>query len=504
MIESGQVININRTISAIGELTNVLVEKALGEGKYGTIWKLRDQAKKGQYYVLEHLREIPDEALIMRLKEGTAKQSELSILPQAYDLIQLEDDSVIILGEYVEGTPLSEWAAMSISRPWEAKKEVFIRLLQYIKEVQERMPGFQLDANKLLITPEDNVKICGHGIIQYPVPKLFVVAHTAPEIHSNNGKVESAARANVFTLGSILYTFIKGEEYWRALGYETPPYSAMTEAGQPKDGNILDVFDLSFEYPVEVASAIRIATNFRAEKRFSNVGSFLRHFNQEAIPEVKALPAEPIFKPEKKQPVMAATQPVQPSKPKTKLRKESIAALIALLAILVLGGTYMMRSGTEKVPDLTLDERKDWNIAIDKNTEFYYRKYLTNHPNGEYTALAFDMMDSIYNAPIDESELLGTRFTGKYTQSADRKVFSMRFDDITPNGGDLDFKCSINMGAQRKILIGSIDRNDYMISFEELGEDYPKLSITNGRVYKREGKIFIESTDVEQYWVLRD
>ncbi len=504
MIESGQVININRTLPGIGEVTNVFVEKELGQGKYGTIWRLRDQAKKGQYYVLEHLREVPDETLITRLKEGMSRQSELSILPQAYDLIQLEDDSVIILGEYIEGTPLSEWTAANTNRPWEAKKETFLRLLQRIKEVQERMSGFQLDANKLLITPQGDIKICGHGIIQYPVNESPVVAHTAPEAHLNNGNVESAARANVFTLGGILYAFIKGEGYWQQLGYETPPYSAMTEAGQPKDGNILDAFNVDFEYPVEAASAIRIATNFRAEKRFSNVDSFARHFNQEAIPDIKPLPTEPVFKPEKKQSVMATTQPMQPKKTKTRLRKGPIAALVALLAILALGGMYMMRGGGgEKAPDLTLEERKDWGMAIDKHTEYYYRKYLENHPNGEYTAEAFDKIDSIENVPVTQEELMASRFTGKYTQSGDRKVFSMRFDEITPNGSDFDFKCTVNMGSQRKELIGSIDMNDYLITFEELGEDYPKLNITIGRLYKREGKIFIESTDVAQYWVLR-
>ena len=96
MIESGQVININREIPLIGEVTNVFVEKEIGQGKYGTIWRLRDQAKKGQFYVLEHLREVPDEALVTRLREGMSRQSELSILPQAYDLIQLEDDLSLI------------------------------------------------------------------------------------------------------------------------------------------------------------------------------------------------------------------------------------------------------------------------------------------------------------------------------------------------------------------------------------------------------------------------
>ncbi len=504
MIESGQVININRTIPTIGELTNVFVEKEIGEGKYGTIWRLRDQAKKGQYYVLEHLREVPDEALVTRLKEAMSRQSELSILPQAYDLIQLEDDSVIILGEYIKGTPLGEWTAAGINRPWEAKKEIFLRLLQGIKEVQERMSGFRLDANKLLITPQGDIKISGHGIIQYPVNESSIVAHAAPEAYLNKGDVESASRANVFTLGSILYAFIKGENYWRALGYEQPPYAAMTEAGQAKDGNILDTFDVGFEYPEEVASAVRIATNFRAEKRFSNVDSFLRHFNQESIPEVKPLPTEPVFKPEKKQAAMTSSQVMQAPKTKTRLRKGPVAALVALLAILALGGMYMMRGGSgKKAPELTLEERKDWGMAVDKNTEYYYRKYLENHPNGEYTGVAFDKIDSIYNAPVTQEELMGSRFTGKYTQSDDPKVFSMRFDEITPNGSDFDFKCTVNISAQRKELIGSIDMNDYLISFEELGDDYPKLNITIGRLYKREGKIFIESTDVAQYWILR-
>ncbi len=183
------------------------------------------------------------------------------------------------------------------------------------------------------------------------------------------------------------------------------------------------------------------------------------------------------------------------------LRKGRVALIVGLLVILALGGWYF--GGSKKTPELTVNERKDWNVAIDKNTVFYYRKYLSNHPNGEYTALTFDMIDSIYNAPLTEDELLAKRFTGKYTQSGESKIFSMRFTEITPNAGDYDFKCRINMGPQLKDLIGSIDMDSYDISFEELGDDYPKLNIVNGRVYKRGGEMFIESVDVEQYWVLR-
>ena len=60
------------------------------------------------------------------------------------------------------------------------------------------------------------------------------------------------------------------------------------------------------------------------------------------------------------------------------------------------------------------------------------------------------------------------------------------------------------MGSVRKKLIGSIDSETFVINFEEINDDYPRLNLLNGRIYNRDGRIFIESTDVDQYWNLRD
>jgi len=60
------------------------------------------------------------------------------------------------------------------------------------------------------------------------------------------------------------------------------------------------------------------------------------------------------------------------------------------------------------------------------------------------------------------------------------------------------------MGTVRSKLIGSIDSETFVINFDQLGDEYPELNILNGRIYNRDGRIFIESTDVDQYWNLRD
>jgi len=497
MIKSGQIISINRDLPIIGEVGDLSVENELGQSKYGKIWRLRDQSDKRKYYVLEHIQNIANQDTILNLKTALEAEAEFDFLPQVYDLIQLEDGSVIVLGEYLEGLPLLQWITNHANRPWKSKKAVFIELLNTVKTIQQRDPAFLFDADKVMVTPEDKLKFCDHGIISYPMPEAPMVAYSAPEYHLNQQNI-STTRANVFTLGSVLYAFVKGLPYWKSEDNESP-YSAMIEGGELRNSNILDTFDTTFEYPVEVAKAVRIATNFRAEKRFSSIDAFLRHFRQETLPDVQSLSTEPVFKSKN-----TSQQPLKERTTNYKLRKGRVALIVALLlAAFAFGGFYFL-GDHEKTPKLTIDERKDWNTAIDKNTEYFYHKYLANHPNGEYTALAWDMIDTIYNAPVMERELMATRFTGKYAQSGDSKIFSMRFTEITPNAGDYDFKCSVNMGSQRKALIGSIDMDSYAISFEELGEDYPKLSIVSGRLYKRQNKIFIESTDVEQYWVLRD
>lgn len=507
-MEQGQAIKIATTIPGIGVVGDIFVEQQIGEGRQGSLWKVRDGKRKGQFYALEHLNNTAGSSseLKAQLQKMLDEQAASTLLPKVYDLVELEDQSIAVFGEYLEGISLSKWLEDNQTRPWASKKETFIKILHGVRAIQQKETTYIFNPGDTLITNDGEPKLVKQGVLAYPKieERAFSISHKPPENYLNeNPETRSAMRGNVFVLGCLLYSFIKGDSYWNLQGYEQPPYEAMIENGQPKDSNILDSFDQEFEYPAEVAAAIRIATNFKLEKRFNNTDSFLRHFNQDTIPEVENIATAPTFKPKP-----APAPEVKPTKmdkaPKYKLKKSGIAAIVIGLLALLLVGTYALKSGSSKQPDVSLDEAASWTMAKTKHSEYYYRKYLADFPDGQYGDQAFDKIDSIYSEPISEANFLDTRFTGKYSQSGDTKVFSMRFTEFLPNEEVYDFKCDINMGSVRKKLIGSIDSETFVINFEEINDDYPRLNLLNGRIYNRDGRIFIESTDIDQYWNLRD
>ncbi len=541
MLESGQVIKIAYSIPGIGAIEDVFVESSVGEGQHGTIWKVRDKERKGQYFALEYLNNEASSASELRdqLQKQIAEQLKSSWLPKAYCVVDLPDGSLAVFGEYVEGTSLSQWLADNQTRPWASKKDVFIKIMQGVRAIQQKETRFILNPSHIVVSAEGDPRLVGHGLLACPaIEPAFSVSHQPPEHYLNpDSGTNSAMRGNVFVLGCLLYSFIKGDAYWNLQGYEQPPFDAMTENGVLKDSNILDTFDQELEYPAEVVSGIRIATQFKPEQRFNNTDSFLRHFKQEAIPEVQNIAIEPTFKAEKVAPPAATAVAPAPqeemisrsSPKKYRLKKGGIIAGLLLLMISALAGGYFLTGGTsqtdepieeastdaDRVPqkksklfskkeDIPLEEAKEWEMVKSKKTEYYLRKYMANHPTGTYADDAYNMLDSIRSAPITENHFLKKRFTGKYSQSGDTKVFSMVFVEMLPNDEMLDFECSINMGSVRKKLKGSVDTETFVINFEELGDDYPRLNIMNGRVYNRDNKIYIESTDIDQYWNLRD
>lgn len=519
MLERGQAIKIDiEILQGTGVVGNVFVEEEIGKGEFGIIWKVRHGKQSGQYYALEHLDNEAGSTAELRtqLQKTLDGQMASTLFPKVHALIELEDGSLAIFGEYYYGVSLSEWLSTNQTRPWASKKDVFIKILHGVRAIQQKETTFLFNPGDIFISSEGQAILMEQGLLAYPkIERAFSISHQPPEKYGNGDwQVSSAMRGNVFVMGCLLYSFIKGDSYWNLQGYETPPYAAMEENGQLKDSNILDSFDQELEYPAEAVGAIRIATSFQPEKRFNNTDSFLRHFNQEAIPEVENIPIAPTFKAEPKpthqpQPELvtsaATDEPtIQRASPKYKVKKSSIAAAVLGLLALLLVGTFMFKSDGDKRVDIPLDEAKDWTMAKEKHTEYYYRKYLAGYPDGQYGDWAFDLIDSIYSDPITEADFLDTRFTGKYSEAGDTRIFSMRFTEVLPNEEVYDFKCDINMGTVRSKLIGSIDSETFVINFEQLGDEYAELNILNGRIYNRDGRIFIESTDVDQYWNLRD
>ncbi len=155
----------------------------------------------------------------------------------------------------------------------------------------------------------------------------------------------------------------------------------------------------------------------------------------------------------------------------------------------------------EKKKDPKLAEAVAWQRALERDTEYYYLKYGEDFPDGEHIKDAEEKFGEIVPGAISAEQMLGKRFTGQIDQVGDKKVFSLRFEAIEDRDGVLYFRCLANMGSLGKELNGTIDLQDNVIQFIET-EEGTQMQVSDGRVYVRNERLILESTDLGQFWHL--
>ena len=144
-----------------------------------------------------------------------------------------------------------------------------------------------------------------------------------------------------------------------------------------------------------------------------------------------------------------------------------------------------------------------WFAAKRKHTVYNYKKYLVDYPNGKYKEMVSTQIDSISSNNINLEELTKSTFIGKidYGNRA-IEVIGFSFSEIRKDSAGIRFIANINTSDNRKTIEGRIDPNGYVIMFMENPGDKTMLNITDGRAYRKDNKIMLESTNVNQYWNL--
>ncbi len=144
-----------------------------------------------------------------------------------------------------------------------------------------------------------------------------------------------------------------------------------------------------------------------------------------------------------------------------------------------------------------------WYKARQKNTVYNYKKYAADFPSGIYINEVTSYLDSIPKATIDLIELTTNSFVGKIDYgSRETQIINFKFSEIRQENGSVQFWATINTSDARKMLEGRINLENNSIMFMEDPSSKMMLNLTDGRIYKKQNKIIIESTNISQYWSL--
>ena len=154
---------------------------------------------------------------------------------------------------------------------------------------------------------------------------------------------------------------------------------------------------------------------------------------------------------------------------------------------------------------LSRKEAKAWALAELEQTEYYYRKYLADFPEGEHIDKVEERIAAIESPNLDLESLSSASFVGKVDYGQKQiQILSMKFRRIEDQAElGIDFIATLNTKDNRSDLAGQILRAKTQIRFDEQGKD-SQIGLGQGRLYRRKDKWLIESTDAKLYWVLRE
>lgn len=146
-----------------------------------------------------------------------------------------------------------------------------------------------------------------------------------------------------------------------------------------------------------------------------------------------------------------------------------------------------------------------WKLAQRKKTEYFYQYYLQEFPQGAHHVEAAAQLEAMPQEDISLEDLSVKSFVGnvRYHDTEQLEVIALQFKSLDQSANEVKFTAYAHITHDiKKELWGRIELPTFKISFEENREDKFILGLSNGRIYLRNSRILLESTDPKQYWVL--
>jgi len=281
---------------AIGDVAEVELVELLGMGGYGSAWKARDPST-GKFYVLKVITGlIPGSVEVERVRlEAEVNIPSEHVVP-AIGLREWDPSTFLILFSYFPGKSLDQFVEKG-SLSTAQKKQIFLETLIGVSDAhRHNIVHRDLKPGNILVQDDGHVRIFDFGISKFKGSGLTVsgaiigtIPYMAPEILLGGAK-SADARADIFSLGHILYELSMGQHFWTRMGWAELKdlVSYLTRTPAPKEA--IELTDFCCPMFPDVAPVLQRMVKIDPAERYNSVDEVLADLGY--VPNLPEPPAD--------------------------------------------------------------------------------------------------------------------------------------------------------------------------------------------------------------------
>jgi serine/threonine-protein kinase len=268
---------------SIGEVSEVQALEVLGSGGYGSAWKVKDR-RSGKLYTLKVIGGIvPGSVDEQRVRmEAEVSITSEHIVP-AIGLCQWNPNTFLILFEYFPSRSLDKLLAAG-ELTGERKRRIWKQTLLGVADAhRHNIIHRDLKPGNILVGKDDHVKLIDFGISKFKsragVTLTGVLIGTwpyiAPELFTWEGARVADARADIYSLGHVLYEMVVGECFWLHKGWRELDDMITFVKQTPPPTELIELDDFHCDFYENAGEVLRRMVQIDLDGRYRSIEEVL-------------------------------------------------------------------------------------------------------------------------------------------------------------------------------------------------------------------------------------
>ena len=277
----------------IGEVAEVKLLEQLGAGGFGSAWKVVDLATK-KLYVLKIIQGIePASVMVERVRLEAEVAIPSDYIVPSLGLRDWDASTFLILFEYFPGKSLDKLLPEGTLSN-EQKQEIFRQTLIGVSDAHRcNLIHRDLKPGNILVGEAGEVKLIDFGISKFKGRGLTrtgeiigTVPYMSPELLVYGSKFADA-RADIYSLGHILYELAMEQHFWDRRGWRELKDFVGYLGQTPPPKEAIDLRDFHCDFHPEAARPIGRMVKIDPNERYGSVDEVMSDLGY--VPELPAV-----------------------------------------------------------------------------------------------------------------------------------------------------------------------------------------------------------------------